>query len=341
VTALIQQLAPAFTPPPLNMDWQGERVALKAPYFEHLDGIVNVNSLGANRFGVLYNPMHGVGANYLDEYLRRAEVKVVTINAGRDVYFGGNLPDPSPGNLVPLTDQIAANGCGVLVGTDGDSDRFGIVDAQGVYFGANQALPMLADYLVRFKQLSGDLVRTVSTSTLLDDIAREHQLKLVETPVGFKFVGDELRKGALIGGEESGGISMRGHIPEKDGILSVVLMLELAATTGETFNALYSELQQRLGPRSFMRVDEEIHDAEKARLLAALKGYSKDTFAGRRIVQRNLLDGVKLAFDNGAWLLVRASGTEPLIRVYLECPVKDNLSKFKQQVLAELKQLSA
>jgi phosphomannomutase len=341
VTALIQQLAPDFTPPPLNMEWRGERVALKQPYFERLDTIVNVNSLAANRFGVLYDPMHGVGAGYLDDYLRRAEVRVVAINTGRDVYFGGGLPDPSPGNLVPLTPQLAENNCGVLFGTDGDSDRFGIVDAQGTYFGANQALPMLADYLVRFKQLTGDLVRTVSTSTLLDGIAAEHKLKLIETPVGFKYVGDELRKGALIGGEESGGISMRGHIPEKDGILSSVLMLELAATTGETFADLYGELQQRLGPRSYVRVDEEIQDAAKKKLLTALHDYAKDTFAGRKIVQRNTLDGVKLVFENGSWMLCRASGTEPLIRVYLECPQKENLGKFKQQVLAELKQLSA
>jgi phosphomannomutase len=341
VTALIQEIAGGFTPPQLNTEWRGERIALKQAYFEHLDSIVNVNSLGANRFGVLYNPMHGVGAGYLDAYLQRAEVRVVTINAGRDVYFGGGLPDPSPGNLVPLAAKLAENKCGVLIGTDGDSDRFGIVDSEGKYFGANQALPLLADYLVRFKQLSGDLVRTVSTSTLLDGIAAEHKLKLIETPVGFKYVGDELRKGALIGGEESGGISMRGHIPEKDGILSSVLMLELAATTGETFDDLYNELQHRLGPRSYVRIDEEIHDAEKKKLLAELLSYAKDSFAGRKIVARNTVDGVKFTFDHGAWMLVRASGTEPLIRVYLECPQKDNLGKFKQQVLSELKQLSA
>jgi len=134
-------------------------------------------------------------------------------------------------------------------------------------------------------------------------------------------------------------LSFCGHIPEKDGILSSVLMLELAATTGETFNDLYNELQQRLGPRSYIRVDEELPDAEKAKLLAALHAYAKDSFIGRKIVARNMLDGVKFTFDNGSWMLVRASGTEPLIRVYLECPQKDNLAKYKQQVMAELKQL--
>jgi phosphomannomutase len=340
VTVLIRELAPTFEAPVLQLEWQGERISLKEDYFTQLDSLINRHSLPSGRVRVLYNPMHGVGAGYLDTYLKRVEVPVEVMNSKRDVYFGGTLPDPSAANLTPLISESAARGCNVVIGTDGDADRFGIVDEEGRFFGANQALPMLADYLVRFRHMRGKLIRAISTSHLLDEIAAEFHLELVETPVGFKYVGDELRQGGLIGGEESGGISIQGHIPEKDGILTSLLMLELAATTGETFHELYADLQKRLGARSYVRIDQELHDAEKLQLLAALKAYEKDSFAGRKIIRKQTLDGVKFTFDNGSWVLVRASGTEPLVRIYMETTKKDNLAKLKTAVLAEAKQLS-
>jgi phosphomannomutase len=150
---------------------------------------------------VLYNPMHGLGAGFLDEYLRRSNVETVTINAKRDVYFGGGLPDPSPKNLEHDFPRMVEEDCSVLIATDGDADRFGLLDQKGHYFGANHALPMLADYLVRYRKRKGPVVRTVATSHVLDGVAALHGLKLTETAVGFKYVGDELRRGALIGGE--------------------------------------------------------------------------------------------------------------------------------------------
>jgi len=332
ITELIPKLAPDFTPPPLTMEWDGERVNLKEAYFEHLDKIVNANSLVSGGMRVLYNPMHGVGTGYLDGYLRRAGLEVVTINGERDVYFGANLPDPSPQNLVPLASKLVEEDCQVLLGTDGDADRFGLVDPEGRYFGANQAIPLLADYLIRYKNFKGDLVRTVSTSHLLDRVAADHGLELIETPVGFKYVGDELRKGAIIGGEESGGVSIKGHVPEKDGILASVLMLELAATTGEDFHTLLTEMMGRLGSVSFERIDQEMPEDTKTRLFAQLAVFDDDEFAGQKIVKRNDIDGVKFEFENGSWVLMRPSGTEPLVRIYVEC-APENLDRFKKQVL--------
>jgi phosphomannomutase len=341
ITALIHELAPAFTPPPLCLTFSGERMQLKEPYFKHLARLVNTASLSSSGWRVMYNAMHGLGAGFLDGFLKRADIEVVTINSERDVYFGDSLPDPSPQNLVPLASRVAAEKCDVLIGTDGDADRFGIIDAEGRYFGANQALPMLADFLVRYKHMRGDLVRAISTSHLLDSVAAENGLKLVETPVGFKYVGDYLRHGGLIGGEESGGISIQGHVPEKDGILASLLMLELAATTGDDFHTLYTELMRRLGPRAFVRVDQELQDAEKARLLAALKTFDEPKFAGKTIASRSTLDGLKLMFDDGGWVLMRASGTEPVVRIYIEVTNPEGLNKFKAQVLEAVKGLAS
>jgi len=340
ITELISSIAPSFTPPPLVLEWAGERAALKDAYFAQLDTIVNANSLTSGGLSVMYNAMHGVGAGYLDSYLKRAGVPCTTINASRDVYFGATLPDPSPANLVPLAPQLAEHGCRLLFATDGDADRFGLIDTEGRYFSANQALPLLADFLVRYKDMRGDLARTVATSHLLDDVAKEHGLRLIETKVGFKYIGELLRRGALIGGEESGGISVAGHVPEKDGILACLLMLELAATTGETLHALLKEMHRRLGPRAYVRVDQELSEEQKRKLFSALRTYDEPKFAGRRIASRNDSDGVKLIFDDGSWVLMRASGTEPLVRIYIEVTSPETLTKLRGHVLDAVKSLA-
>jgi phosphomannomutase len=340
VTDLIAELAPSFAPPTLTTAWDGERVELRDPYFEHLDTIVNADCLASGGWRVLYNPMHGVGAGYLDAYLERAGLDVVTIAGERDVYFGGGMPDPSPANLTPLSSRLIEDNCDILIGTDGDADRFGIVDPKGSYFGANQALPLLADYLIRYKHLTGELVRTVATSHLLDDVAREHGLDLLETAVGFKYVGERLRRGALIGGEESGGISIQGHIPEKDAILTSILMLELAATTGDSFDELLAEMHGRLGPREYVRIDLKMTGDQKQQLLIALAAHEKPDFAGKPIQSRVTTDGFKFLLEDGSWAMVRVSGTEPVVRVYIETTRPVTLARFRRQVLAEVESLA-
>jgi phosphomannomutase len=234
---------------------------------------------------------------------------------------------------------MVEEGCQLLLANDGDADRFGLIDSDGKYLGANHALPLIADYLINYKQGKGALVRTVSTSHLLDDLAAEQGLDVIETAVGFKYVGDELRKGALIGGEESGGISVKGHIPEKDGILTCLLLLELAATSGEGLQVLLEQLQERIGRRAFIRVDQELEDSEKLALMGALKSYDKDKFAGKKIAKRNEIDGVKFLLEDNSWVLVRPSGTEPLVRIYIEVTQPEALGKFKAQVLDQVKAL--
>ncbi|MCH7471571.1 phosphoglucomutase/phosphomannomutase family protein [bacterium] len=337
ITALIAELAPSFRPPALRLEYEGGRVDFKEAYFKQLDILINANSLSSTGWKVLYNPMHGTGAGHLDGYLIRAGVETVTINGERDVYFGGVQPDPSPGNIAALADKVTEEGCQVLIATDGDADRFGILDSEGRYFGANHALPLLADYLVRYRKLSGALVRNLATTHMLDDVATEHGLELVETRVGFKYIGEHLRRGALIGGEESGGMSVQGHVPDKDGILTALLMIELAATTGEDFHSLYKAMQDQFGPRAFDRTDIRLSEEEKASLFERLGQIEGGAFAGKGISSRNDTDGVKFVFDDGGWVMLRASGTEPLVRIYLEVTAAETLSKVRARVLDEVK----
>lgn len=336
ITELISEIAPGFCAPKLTMVWNGETIDLKQAYFDHLDTITNQHSLSSSNTKVLYCPMHGLGTGYLDEYLRRSGVEVVTINGERDVYFGGRLPDPSPANLGALMPQLVEHGCDLLIATDGDADRFCMLDSTGQIFGANRCLPLLAEFLITYKNLRGDLVRSVATSHLLDGVAAQHGLELVETKVGFKYVGDKLRQGALIGGEESGGISIKGHMPEKDGILASILMLELSATTGESFDSLLADLMKRVGFREYIRVDQSLSAEHRQSIFENLGRFTAQDFAGRNIAKRLDTDGVKFVFEDNSWVMFRQSGTEPVVRTYIEETTPGAMPRFKEKVLAQL-----
>jgi phosphomannomutase len=336
ITVLIRDLGPQFTPPPLALKWDGETLAIKTEYFAALDRLVNEELFRGKGLRVLYTAMHGCGAGWLDDFLRQAGVEVESIATARDPYFGGSLPDPSPANLVPLAGRAKAGAFNIVAGTDGDADRFGLVDPDGNYFSANHALPLLADYLIRAKGRTGPIARTVGTSELVDGIAKEHGLPLIETKVGFKYLGDELRKGALIAAEESGGISIQGHIPEKDGILATLLMLEMMVDTGNTLQQLLLDTMDRIGHRYYKRVDLVMADEAKVRLLTALKAEGFDTIAGHQIVEKKTLDGVKLNFADGCWAMIRPSGTEPVVRVYMEAPSTTELDDMATAIEAEI-----
>lgn len=343
ITALIASLAPNFTPPTLQMEWKGEKRSFAEPYFAALDRLVATERLaGAHihdqELRPFYAAMHGAGAGFLDAYLTRIGCPFAAAQLARDVYFGGSLPDPSEANLMRFLPDAAAAQCLALAGTDGDADRFGLLDLEGRYFGANQALPLLAEYLAQQRGLTGPVVRTVATSHLLDGVAELYGLPLIETAVGFKYVGDELRKGALIGGEESGGLSIQGHVPEKDGILACLLMLELAAERGASWEELLQDQYQRFGARGYRRMDEHIDNPRKTRLLEAMQGFDGPNFGGRQVSGRNSVDGIKLLFADGSWVMLRASGTEPVVRIYVEvtdpATLDQSCSELRSSILA-------
>ena len=331
ITALIGELAPSFVSPRTTTEWGGETINLRKAYFDQLDTIINPPSIASLGRRLLFAPLHGTGTGFLDGYLRERGVDVVTIGGERDVLFGSGLPDPNESVLKKLQPALERHECFMLAATDGDADRFALMDREGGYYGANQLLPLLAEYLLSYRKLSGPLVRTVCTSHLLDAVAREHGLELIETRVGFKYVGDELRRGALIGGEESGGLSIKGHIPEKDGILATLLVLELIATSGEELQSLLGSLHNKYGDWRYRRLDLHLPAEKKSDLLARLESV-EHTFLERKIARREQLDGTKFIFEDGSWIMVRASGTEDVLRIYMEAPGTKQLQKLSKAV---------
>ncbi|MDQ1637827.1 MAG: hypothetical protein QOF62_1166 [Pyrinomonadaceae bacterium] len=265
-----------------------------------------------------YDPLWGTGRGYLDEALRMHGLEVETIHDWRDVLFGGRAPEPEESHLSELRELVLSKKCVLGLATDGDADRFGVIDANGSFISPNQLIALLFDYLVESRQWSGGAARSVATSHLVDRVAEARGLPIYETPVGFKYIGELINENKIvIGGEESAGLSIQGHYPEKDGILACLLAAEAVAARGtsltEQLNELYARVGKLYSGRTGIRLTPEIMKV----LPDKLKQDPKE-IGGRRVDRTNRLDGVKFLFADGSWLLMRPSGTEPVVRIYAE-----------------------
>ena len=336
ITQLVQLITPGWQAPGYTGKFNGQRINLKEAYFDRLKTIVNANAFISWHGRVLYDSMHGCGAGFLDEIMREHGVDVISINGERDVYFGGGLPDPSETNMRKLAHLLEEHDCRLLIGNDGDADRVGIMDRMGNFYSANDLLPLIADYMVRYKAGTGHFARTVCTSHQLDSVAKEHGRELVEVKVGFKYVAQELLKGAMIGGEESGGISIQGHVPEKDGLLGALLAIEMLATSGERLETLLRQFEEKHGHRSFNRVDQHLSEDQKQKLFDALAAGKEPKFGNQKIVERITIDGYKYVLADGSWVMLRASGTEPVVRIYMETTKPDSFTRWQKQILDEV-----
>ena len=278
-----------------------------------------------------YDPLWGTGRGYLDKALRDHDLDVETIHDWRDVLFGGRAPEPESSHLEELREVVAKNRCTLGLATDGDGDRFGVLDADGTFITPNQLIALLFDYLAESRGWSGGVARSVATSHLVDRVAEVRGLPLYETPVGFKFIGELINEDKIIlGGEESAGLSIKGHYPEKDGILACLLTAEAVAARGaslsEQLEALYSRVGRLESGRIGVRLTPDI-----AALLPEKLKQEPTEIDGRRIKQTNRMDGVKFIFEDGSWLLMRPSGTEPLVRVYAETESEKDLEVLLEQ----------
>ncbi len=328
-----------FTAPELPDVYKGKRLNLKEEYFNQLEKLVNGAIIKSLHARVLYSPFYGCGQGYVSGFLNRFGVEVRRLHLGRDVQFGGFLPDPSPKNMKLLLPFLREEGLELGVATDGDADRFAIITQEGQYFSVNQILPLLADFLITTRRAEGSLARTIVTSHLLDDVAKEHHVELLETPVGFKYVGKCLREGALIGGEESGGMSIKGHVPEKDGILSILLTLEMIATSGMKLLELYENLTRRSNHYHYERIDIRLTEEEANNLLHKVEGFSEGSSAfGERISSVNSIDGYKILLASGSWVVFRKSGTENVVRVYFEAKNEASFKRLKNELKRFLKE---
>jgi len=300
-------------------------------YFAHLHQLLDTRALAGLK--VVYDPLYATGRGYVDGFLREVGAQVETIKGERNPAFGGSLPDPNPQNLRLLGERVRATGAHLGLSTDGDADRFGVVDADGEMITANQVIVLTLWYLLhKLKPGEGHAVRTVATTHQIDALARSYgNITVHETPVGFKWVGSTMaRTGALVGGEESGGLSIIGHIPEKDGILADLLMAEMVAKEGVTLKQALAQVAQQTGEYRTQRIDLHVDEARKNELMRRFREEPPASLNGLRVVNTNLIDGVKLLLEEEAWVLVRPSGTEPLIRCYIEAHDEEVLNGLKE-----------
>ncbi len=274
-----------------------------------------------------YDPLWGTGRGYLDEVLRRHGCEVSTVHDYRDVLFGGHSPEPSEKNLSEMRQMVLDKGLALGVSTDGDADRFGFIDRDGSFVSANHILALVLDYLLETRpQWTGGVARSVATTHLLDRIAGRRGRQVYETPVGFKFIGELLNQDKIIlGGEESAGLTVKGHFPEKDGILACLLVVEMVAARGASLGEMLEELFLKDGALYSERVGIKLTPEVKDRLQKRLSSDPPDSIGGHRVAEVNRMDGVKYIFDDGSWMLLRMSGTEPVVRCYAETNTKKDL----------------
>lgn len=276
------------------------------------DAIKQIGKLGVDT-------LYGTGRGYLDEPLRKHGIAYSIINDRPDPYFGGHPPEPSEQHI-PDFISLVKNDPAIRLGiaTDGDADRFGILDADGSFIEPNYIIALLLDYLIRVRKMEGGVARSVATSHLIDAVARKHGVPVFETPVGFKYIGELISQDKLvIGGEESAGLTIRGHVPEKDGILACFLVAEMVAREGKTIRELLENLYADVGRfvtrRDNLRLSPELEMAYNRKINAI-----PAEVAGTKVREIVRIDGTKLLLDDGSWMLFRKSGTEPVVRLYGE-----------------------
>ncbi len=295
-------------------------------YLERLRQLVDLATLRRMRLKVVVDPLYGSARGYLDALLQDAGCEVSVLHAWRDPYFGGRSPEPSEDHLQELASRVVGTGAHLGLATDGDADRFGLVDGDGRFLEPNYFLGLLLHHLVKGRGWTGGVARSVATTHLVDAVARHLNIPVHETPVGFKYIGELIAQDRVVlGGEESAGLSVKGHVPEKDGILACLLAAELVASRGgarlmDLLEELYAEVGTILTRRLNFHLD--------SRLLAGLSQRLEDPpgrLANREVVQVNRLDGVKLILEDGSWLLLRPSGTEPVVRLYAEASTEREL----------------
>ena len=290
-----------------------------ASYRAQVADYVDLELLRRTPGRVVVDPMHGTGGRWVESFLKGGALEVETIRAGHDPYFGGIAPEPIDRNLAPLKERVRATGALVGLATDGDADRVGAVNEAGATMTMHEVVPLILLHLVRQRRMTGGIVRTFSQSVLTKRIAAAHNLVLHETPIGFKYIADlMLREDILIGAEESGGIGVKGHIPERDGILNSLLFLETVIASGKTPTALVREMHREFGEFYFGRRDIHSGVAHGLALVESLAAAPPAEVAGHAVSGVEKLDGTKLVFEDESWLLFRQSGTEPVLRIYAE-----------------------
>lgn len=319
----------------VSFDIQGQGEVQKydfAPdYFEHIEKLVEIKSFDKN---IIFDGLYSASVGYFDKLLEKHNVKFDSLHMFHDVNFGGGMPEPKPKFLAELIEKVKAVPNSIGFANDGDADRFGVINENGEYVSPNEIISILLMHLKKNKGYSGCLVKTVGASLLLNKAAEKLGVQVVETAVGFKHVGEAMRKfNPIIGGEESGGLSIQGHIPEKDGLLANLLVLEAMECEHKSLVELQKDLYDFVGCKFYNdRIDKHLENFDEVKPL--LEEYKNKTSIGDfKVSKIDTKDGVKLYFDdNQSWILVRPSGTEPLLRIYFESGSLESLERLKKSI---------
>lgn len=297
-----------------------QREDLVQPYFDHLQKVIDLKGIARRKYLFVLDPMYGAARGYFDRFLEKNGIRCREIHGEADPLFGGLNPEPIDPHIDGLRQAVVAARADAGFSTDGDADRIGAIDRSGQLVDSHQIFSILLRYLVEVRGLKGGVAKTFSTTKLVDKLAAKYSLPLFETPVGFKHISDlMLANPIVIGGEESGGIGVPAlGGPERDGILNSLLLAEAMAHYGKTLDEMVADLESEFGPHRYGRIDCALRPGQKESAMEAASRAGRSEFAGFRITRRENTDGVKMYFDNGAWLLLRPSGTEPLLRIYCE-----------------------
>jgi alpha-D-glucose phosphate-specific phosphoglucomutase len=297
-----------------------ERVDLAPVYFEQMARLVDIGRLKQTSMKVVIDPMHGAGAGFLKTLLDGGKLDLVEINQERNPSFPGmERPEPIAHNLTRLSTAVRRRKAAVGLATDGDADRVGVVDENGRYLTTLQMYALLCLYLLDVRGQRGTIVRTITTTAMLDRLGEIYGVPVRETSVGFKWIAPIMvKENALIGGEESGGFGFRGHVVERDGILASLYFLDFLARTGKKPSQLLDDLYRKVGPHHFDRVDIEFPEAERQMIVDRVKHARPAEIGGSPVARIDTFDGFRFLLADTSWLLVRFSGTEPLLRIYAE-----------------------
>ena len=307
-------------------------VSFDEDYVDHIKHLINFDIIKKSGVKINYDGHHGAASKLFVKILEDYKIQYNAINLERDINFGGQMPDPKEKYLPELKKLCIQN---KLIGlsNDGDGDRFGVFDETGSFISANDIIAMLLKHLVTNKNYTGKLAKTVGASCMLDLYAQKYGIETIETPVGFKWLGAAMRnEDVIIAGEESGGLSIKGHIPEKDGIIANLLIMEMMATENKTLNELHTLFLNQFDRKFYTdRVDIKLEkEEEKDILINKFKEY--ETIFDYKIVRKNTADGLKLYLEEGSSVLIRKSGTEPLLRVYFESDKEEKMQKFEKEI---------
>jgi len=296
-----------------------EYLDLAPIYVQQLTKLIDLNQLRQARLKVVVDPMYGAGAGYFNMLLGGGAIQLVEINSERNPLFPGIQPEPIAANLAKLSATIKEQKANVGLATDGDADRLGIVDENGEFLTQLQVFALLCLYLLEVRRERGAIVKTITTTSMLYRLGEIFNVPVYETPVGFKYVAPiMLAKNALIGGEESGGYGFRGHMPERDGLLAGIYFLDLMLKTGKTPSQLIDYLYSKVGPHYYQRIDIKFPEDERQAINKRISDNLPQSIDGVKVVKINATDGFHLTLADTTWLLIRFSGTEPVLRIYAE-----------------------